>query len=42
MGRSDMPKKVAGARWCGTKTKIENSDDEGGEQEEEEEEQSGR
>eukprot|EP00198_Chlamydomonas_reinhardtii_P003111 XP_001692447.1 predicted protein [Chlamydomonas reinhardtii] len=35
LGRSDMPKKVAGARWCGTKTKISEGD---GDDEEEEEE----
>jgi Pin2-interacting protein X1 len=28
LGRSSMPKKVAGAHWEGTKTKIANSDDE--------------
>ena len=27
LGRSSMPKKVAGARWEGKKTRIENSDD---------------
>ncbi|GIL91590.1 hypothetical protein Vretimale_9640 [Volvox reticuliferus] len=27
LGRSDMPKKVAGARWCGTKTKLGDDDD---------------
>ncbi|GLI67156.1 hypothetical protein VaNZ11_011369 [Volvox africanus] len=26
LGRSDMPKKVAGARWCGTKTKLDDDD----------------
>ncbi|GIL53485.1 hypothetical protein Vafri_9078 [Volvox africanus] len=29
LGRSDMPKKVAGARWCGTKTKLDDDDDDG-------------
>ncbi|KAG2496381.1 hypothetical protein HYH03_005609 [Edaphochlamys debaryana] len=27
LGRSDMPKKVAGARWCGTKTKLDDGDE---------------
>lgn len=31
LGRSSMPKKVAGARWCGTKTKL-GSDDEDSEE----------
>ncbi len=38
-----MPKKVAGARWCGTKTKISEGDDDEEEEEEEGQEQgSGR
>ncbi|KXZ53675.1 hypothetical protein GPECTOR_6g592 [Gonium pectorale] len=28
LGRGDMPKKVAGARWCGTKTKLGDEDEE--------------
>ncbi|EFJ47248.1 hypothetical protein VOLCADRAFT_105212 [Volvox carteri f. nagariensis] len=27
LGRSEMPKKVAGARWCGTKTKLDEDDE---------------
>lgn len=43
LGRSDMPKKVAGARWCGTKTKISDGNDDEEEEEEEGHEQgSGR
>ncbi|GLC53435.1 hypothetical protein PLESTB_000744800 [Pleodorina starrii] len=37
LGRSDMPKKVAGARWCGTKTKLDEE-----EEDEEEEEDADR
>ncbi|KAG2442104.1 hypothetical protein HYH02_009593 [Chlamydomonas schloesseri] len=33
LGRGDMPKKVAGARWCGTKTKISEGDEEEAEEE---------
>lgn len=32
LGRSSMPKKVAGARWQGKRTAIQDSDDEGGEE----------
>ena len=28
LGRSEVPKMAAGARWCGSKTKIVGSDDE--------------
>lgn len=32
LGRSDVPKLAAGARWCGSKTKLGSDDDEEDEQ----------